>query len=306
MFYITRSDFSMHRKIKVGFCIAYDWPLLEYALPCVYADADVIWISIDSERRTWAGNSYSFDHAAFYRLIKSIDTLERIKIYEDNFYRPEFTAGENEVRQRNLLAEKMGNGGWHIQIDCDEYFLRFSEFVKYLHSISRKGYSFNVCCPLITLFKQVNEGFLYIMPEEESKSEYIQIATLTPNYKYGRRNGDFNFYTNFLILHQSWARSEEEIHQKIANWGHNKDFNQEAFLRTWQNLNASNYQQLNNFHPINPQVWWQLRLNKSAAIGDLLSTFVQKDFPVYSWWQLAFQNSLLVSRLKSAWKRFFR
>lgn len=293
----------MNNTIKVGFCAAYDWELLSHALPCVYDHADVIWISIDSDRKTWAGNKYVLDQSAFQNLVQRLDPKQKIKIYEDSFCVPELTSAENEVRQRNLLAGKMGEGGWHIQLDCDEYFLHFDRFVSYLHSIETKRYRFNVCCPLVTLFKHIDEGFLYIVPQTKERLEYIQIATRTPNYWHGRRNGDLNIYTCNLIIHQSWARSEEEIEQKIANWGHNRDFNHESFVQTWKKLNQFNFQNLTNFHPIEPTIWSGLKLAPSASIENLLLSFDFENFPQYRTRELIWKNSLFISRAKSLLKK---
>lgn len=47
-------------QIKVGFCVAYDWNLLHVSIPKIYDDADVICLSIDKNRRSWAGLRYSW------------------------------------------------------------------------------------------------------------------------------------------------------------------------------------------------------------------------------------------------------
>ncbi len=127
----------------------------------------------------------------------------------------------------------MKPGGWHIQIDSDEYFVNFGAFTGYLKSLRvNDRRAINVCCSLITLFKQLPEGFLYVAPESKSNLEFIQIATRHPVYMYGRRNGHFNIYTNFQIVHQSWARSEAEILQKLGNWGHRDDVDASRFLNS--------------------------------------------------------------------------
>jgi hypothetical protein len=35
---------------------------------------------------------------------------------------------ENETRERMMIAQRMGEGGWHVQVDSDEYFLDFGTF----------------------------------------------------------------------------------------------------------------------------------------------------------------------------------
>lgn len=289
----------MTERIKVGFCVAYDWPLLRHALPAIYEHADVIYISLDSDRKTWTGNTYELDNNAFRELIAGIDRLDKIKIYEDDFHLAELTAGQNEVRQRNKLAEQMGKGGWHIQLDCDEYFLAFEKFVQYLHSLKQGNKNFNVCCPLVTLFKETDGGFLYVQPNDATHLEYIQIATQSPNYQYGRRNGYFNVYVNFPIIHQSWARSEDEIRQKISNWGHINDFNQKDFLNNWLALNKSTFNTWKNFHPISPMVWPKLTWQPAKTIDELIQNFNQGSFPLPANWQLALKNSKTLSRIRA-------
>jgi hypothetical protein len=288
----------MRDLIKVGFCIAYDWELLAYAIPRVYKFADSITISIDKNRQTWAGNVFDFNQNEFFTFIQKNDPDGKINVYEDTFYLNNQSTAQNEVRQRNLLAQQMGKGGWHIQIDCDEYFVDFELFINYLHSLPDKSYPFNVCCPLATLFKQVEDSFIYIQPDSSRNIEFIQIATREPNYQYGRRNGNFNIYTNHLLIHQSWARSESEIRLKIDNWGHNLDFNRESFLQFWLNLNGTNYASFKNFHPIKPTVWSTLKIVKSEDINGLINHFKKNRFTQLSDLKLFLSNSIYVSRLR--------
>src|SRR5690349_14979672 len=102
----------MKEAIKVGFCVAYDWYLLEYALPLIYADATVIGLSIDQDRISWSGNAYPFDEAGFKALITKLDPEKKIRVLEENYHLPDLTPMQNEVRQRNLMAKHLGEGGW--------------------------------------------------------------------------------------------------------------------------------------------------------------------------------------------------
>ena len=76
---ILLDNFARMDKIKVGFCVAYDWELLRHSLPLVYADADIICLSIDKKRRSWAGASYQWNSESFQNFIQSIDTKKKIK-----------------------------------------------------------------------------------------------------------------------------------------------------------------------------------------------------------------------------------
>lgn len=73
-------------KIKVGFCVAYDWVLLKDSIPRVYDNADEICLSIDKYRTSWSGaKKYEFDENAFRSFINQIDTGHKIRVYEDFF-----------------------------------------------------------------------------------------------------------------------------------------------------------------------------------------------------------------------------
>jgi len=244
-----------NKVIKVGFCIAYDWKLLYYSLPLIYDQADVICLSLDSHRISWGGEKFQFDEKEFKTFVTGIDLNQKIRVLEDSFYLPELSPMQNEVRQRNKMAEFMGDEGWHIQLDCDEYFVEFKSFVAFLKGNQTQSGSTNICCIWITLFKKLSNGFLLINPQRKASLETVTVASRKPQYRYGRKNGNFNFYTNYRILHQSWARSEEDIKQKISSWGHKNDFNGDQFIDFWKSVDEANYKTAKNFHPIDPPQW---------------------------------------------------
>lgn len=289
------------QTIKVSYCIAYDWNLLEYSLPLIYDYADIICLAIDKDRMSWSLSPFEFDSAAFDSFVKKLDIDNKIKIYEDDFHQSNLTPMENEVRQRNLMAEFIGKEeGWHIQLDCDEYFLNFEGFVEYLQNLSTTDSQLtNIWCPIITLFKQIDQNFLYIHAEIEKQIEYCPLAMIKPCYQNGRRNGYFNHYAPFIILHQSWARSSNEIQQKLNNWGHSKDFDGQKFFDTWNNLSKNNYKELTNFHPIEPSVWRELKIIPANNCLELITTFEQKfeGLPINSF-NMWINNKKNYSRIK--------
>lgn len=293
-------------SIKVGFCVAYDWGFLAEALPLVYHFADTICLSVDSESYSWANQSFDWDEAGFMALIGKIDKAKKIKIYKHNFHLIELTALQNEVRQRNLMAVAMGKGGWHIQLDCDEYFVDFEKFVDYLKHLPDYSYTFNVSCIFITLFKKGNNGFLYVCPEKSHQIEHFQVATRYPHYEHGRRNGFFNVHSNFLIIHQSWARNKEEIKQKLLNWGHVNDFNVHAYFQFWESVGFDNYQGFANFHPMTPESWPTLKFIESRTTADLISAFHQQGFPTLNRFKRFLKNSRIFSKINSLVRSTFR
>ncbi len=117
----------MEAEIKVGICVAYDWYLLKYSLPLIYAEASSICLSLDKDHVSWGSESYFMNDDEFEKLISEIDTDKKIKVLKEDFHSSQMSPRENEVDQRRRMAKFMGRGGWHIQIDCDEYFLNFKK-----------------------------------------------------------------------------------------------------------------------------------------------------------------------------------
>ena len=294
----------MKEAIKVGFCVAYDWYLLAYALPLIYDHADEICLSLDKDRISWSGNPYAFDEAGFRDIVTRLDPRKKITIVEEDYHLPDLTPMQNEVRQRNRIAQHMGPGGWFVQLDCDEYFLDFGRFVNYLRSLTpRRTKRANVSCAWIVLYKQTGDGFLYVDPVVKTKTEFMQIATREPAYEYGRRNGNFNMLTNFTILHQSWARSREEIRDKIYNWGHSIDFDKEKYFLAWERLDATTFAAVEDLHPFQPALWPRLKFVKGKNIADLLENFPTHTVPAYTPLDLFFKNSRFFSKLRSVFNK---
>lgn len=294
----------MEDKIKVSFCVAYDWNFLQYSLPLIYEQSDEICLAIDQDRISWTGNKFAFDEIGFQELIAKIDTAQKIKVYQDDFHQAHLSPMENEVRQRKLMSEFVGvHDGWHLQLDSDEYFLNFEGFVSFLKKYKPKR-SVNICCPLITLFKNADNGFLYIKNKGLEKQDIIAIATNKPEYQTGRRNGHFNIIAPFPIIHQSWARSENEIVQKINNWGHRSDFDVEQYYRFWKNLDVKNFEAIKDFHPIKPSEWQALGLIPAHNIPTLIQHLKGKDLLTLSKWELLLANSIQFSRFKKLLRYF--
>lgn len=288
---------NKRRHIAVSFCVAYDWEMLRLSIPAIYDLADLICLSIDKNRVSWSGNKFSWDQEGFIQMLSELDPQKKIQLFEADFYVPELTPMQNEVRQRNEIAKFIGGDGWHVQLDTDEIFLNFEGFVHYLHSF-RSRRKVNIACPWITAYKQVEEGFFFVKPTHFSQIEFIQIATLHPSYEYGRRNGNFNVRSPFALLHLSWARNEREIWEKINNWGHKDDIDIKAEFERWKGLSTANFQNYRNFHPVVPDVWPALGFIAAKSIDELLlqSEHALK-LPLTNR-KLRIENSIWVSRAK--------
>lgn len=290
--------------IKTGFCVAYDWRLLANSLPPVYQSSDVLCLALDKKRRSWSGNVFDFDEQEFRRLIASLDPDGKIIIYEDDFYRAGNSARENCNLHRTMLADRMGKGGWHVQIDSDEYFKDFDGFAQYLKKLNScptgNEKPFNVHVFLYDLVKKLEHGYLYVDPGNDRPFS-APFATTKPDYVRARHNGHFNKTSPFYVLHETWARGEDELRFKLSNWGHSSEEMkhkgvQESFIKLWRALDENNYQYVRNFHFAQPEGWPRLGYAQGSNIPELMKNF-NPPFHI-SGLELALNNSRLVGKLR--------
>jgi hypothetical protein len=273
--------------IKVGYLLSYDYQYIFTSLKQIYDYADQIVISYDKNSKTWAGNDIHIPEDVFEK-IRELDYKNKISFYSDTFYVEGMSTIDLDTRQRNMMAKVMGEGGWHLQIDSDEYPIDFEKLTTFLRKhtyLLRKPEKtpINFFVNFVTLFKQTQDGFFVISPYTES----CFLITNVPVYVNARLpKNEYYLKLDFNNIHQSWARSKEEIHQKVSNWGHNNDFDTHAFLNRWDNLSIDNYKDFKDFHPLAPDHWKELTFIKAENAEDFIRNFeanhVQKDiqFPL--------------------------
>jgi hypothetical protein len=258
----------MMRQIKVGILVSYDYELIKNSLPPVYEYADKIVLAVDKDGKTWSGNSITIAET-FWDWVKDFDMQHKIEIYKDSFYVEELTSVQNDTRERNMLGKYMGEGGWHVQIDADEYFIDFGAFVDYLHELDRtKKHVDCIIQEWLLLYKKLPTGYLLI----KGNGGQTPIATTRPDYICCRiiAHSKKAWYPQ-RIIHDSWARSEEDLLTKLTNWGHNKDFNTRGYFHYWKAINEKNYMFARNFHPYaSPETWGELDYIAAKDIPELL------------------------------------
>lgn len=284
--------------IKAGYLVSYDYRYIFTSLNQIYKHVDLIVLCYDKNFKTWSGSNISIPEEFFIE-IKNLDVDDKIKFYKDEFYKKDIQPMVLETEQRNKLAKFMGDGGWHIQIDADEHVYEFDKFITFLKQSNHFLYKphknpVNINVKWITLFKQDENGFYLINPIKES----CYLATNYPKYTFGRKTEAKDFFSDHFLIHQSWAREEEEIYTKITNWGHKNDFDIHAFFDVWKKLNETNYKEYVNFHPVYKNDWASLKFIEAPD----LDTCIQKIKTSYEQNDIKFKFS---RKIKSILKSYF-
>lgn len=259
-------------RIKLGYLASYDYLMFFTSVKQVYNHVNKIYVAIDKERKTWSGNIFEIPDS-FFNEVKQFDTQNKIEFYFDNFYVAGLSPIECDTRERNMLLEKMGKG-WLMQLDVDEYIYDFKTISKYLKkywymTLFPKLTPIVFCGKLVTLYRQLPGGYLYI-----ENNERFSFITNQSNYTYIRNNDKVkNHYSNINVIHQSWARTENEIQTKIKNWGHRDDFDTQKYFEFWRNLSSTNYMNYKNIHPISPEIWNELKFLPSNSIDEFIEKY---------------------------------
>ena len=281
--------------IKVGMPVSYDYKFLYHSLPLIYDHADQITLAVDQNSKTWTGIPFTIEDS-FWDWIKKIDVQKKIDVYRDDFSLAQLNAYENQTRERNLIAQRMGLDGWHIQIDSDEYMPDFDGFVRFLrrHSswVAPSHAPVEIRAFWIPLFRQISDGFLFVKNNYESFS----LATNRPNYQIGRLTYYPVIFAPFCVFHQTWARSEHDVWLKINSIGAGKDFNIQSYYNLWKAVDRHNYRFLRNFHPLMPNAWEQLSWCQGKDITEFIHNYTQNR-------SLAVPTSLLLRRRLGEFKK---
>ncbi|WP_423818609.1 hypothetical protein V5739_13600 [Salinimicrobium sp. TIG7-5_MAKvit] len=263
-------------KIQVGFLMSYDYRLLKTSLPLVYSEADSIIIALDKDLRTWTGSKFQVEEQ-FFDWLDVFDTENKINIYRDNFFLPNISPMENEVRERKMLASKMGIGNWLIQVDSDEYFVNFKAFAEALRS--RNKYLENpeknriqIAGYYINLYKYTGNGILYV-----SKPRNQKFATNYPDYVTGRNTKQRVIYVPHIVIHECLSRSEDEIKTKFSNWGHSHQVNGEIFLDKWRQIDETNYKQFGDLFYLEPEKWKRLDYVQGQSMNKVIENLKSRE-----------------------------
>lgn len=259
------------RPIHVGILISYDYQYLPLCLSRIYDSADKITLAIDKHRRTWAGKPYDFDET-FLAEILANDPQNKISLYEDDFSMPNLGTMECDRRERRMLRQFMKSeeeSAWHLQIDTDEYFVDFPGFVEFLHEVER-NYKGNVTVMprLATIFKLDSDGI--ILTKDKKDTGCFPVACYG-GCRFSPAPDDIEIKCDFKVLHQSWGRSEDEIKYKISNWGHNADFDTDAYFEFWKSINRFNAPYITDCHPLSPKCGWNRLVFEPGDINQVLT-----------------------------------
>ena len=242
----------MDKKLSFVGLLCYDYEYLLRSIRSYYDIADEIIIGLDKDMKTWSGNKFEIPQS-FYDTLNEIDVKSKITIVKSNFF-VSSNPMQNDTYERNYLTRYCMEDSWIIQIDSDEVILEPEKLKEEIISIEDYDCELNILWK--NVFKVFDSGNLVIVPENERAT----IGTMRRgSYVCCRGTNQRKRLLGGYLLHNSFGRSENELHQKLTNWSHTNDFDVEKYFSFWKGINLDNYKEIKNFHPINPETWQELK-----------------------------------------------
>lgn len=237
-------------KKSVISLIAYDAEYLPASIKSYYPYVDEIILGLDKDRISWSNKKFSFKEDELWAALRVIDTEHKIVVIEDNFHVSSI-AIENDTYERNILKSHC-KYDWIFSIDADEVLINAQDF-------------FTKWCPIVAPYRdKLDISFTWLLPFKEFENEYLVIANPDNRWFKGDTQGfatskskTFTYcrwtdnkrviHSPLGVVHWSFCRTEENLAQKLHNFGHSDKTTSDPFYANWKLTNLSNYHNLTNF-----------------------------------------------------------
>lgn len=237
-------------KKSVISLISYDAEYLPNSLRSYYDYVDDIVLGLDEDRISWSGNKFSFDENLLYKELKSLDYDNKISIVEHNFHSSK-VAIENDNFERNYLKSQCQHD-WIFSVDADEELVNAKDFFfKYVPLVEKYHNKLDISFTWFLPYKEFDDCYLMIANDDNSWSRGDTQGFVT------HKNNHFTYcrWTNnkkvvvspLAIMHWSFCRTEQNLTQKLNNFGHSDRSKKDPFFDIWKQITLDNYSQLRNF-----------------------------------------------------------
>jgi hypothetical protein len=238
-------------KKSVISLISYDAHMLVDSIRTYYDYVDEIVLGLDSDRISWTNNKFSFDEDKLFSELEQIDKHNKIVIIEDNFHRSSVPI-ENDTHERNFLKDKCSHD-FVLSFDADEQLVNAKEFFIDFLPLVENYNDIELMFTWFLPYKKVDDAHLMISDENRRHLFKQDVQGFTANknlhtYTYCRwTNAPKKILSPLAIFHNSFCRTDQELHDKINNFGHSAESKVDPFYQTQKQVDETNYMQLTNF-----------------------------------------------------------
>lgn len=257
-----------------------EWQMALGAIKSYYSIVNEILLPVDVDRISWAGKKFDFDLAAFADAVRAIDPEHKCVIVQGDFH----GSGplENHNHERKLVGSLARQGNWLLAIDGDERLLEAEKFKDWLdnsdtmarvHAALPNPWTHNlpvvgIMSRMEIVYKIIGDVALLAVASDGAPAEMQPMCSWRRTLRCPEDFGEHVIcvMSPSTVVHFAYGgRTAEQIRQKLSNQSHACPFDAEAFMRTWEGVTLENYQELRNFHPIDPGCWASLRAVTGVA-----------------------------------------
>lgn len=239
------------RKKSVISLISYDANYLPNSIRSYYDYVDEIVLGLDKDRISWSGNKFSFNEDELWKQLKAIDYDNKISIIEENFHRSSVPI-ENDTHERNYLKSKC-EYDWVFSFDADEVLANAREFFVDFCPLVQDYKDVELMFTWFLMYKKVENGYLVIADESREHVFKKDIQGFTAHrdlntFTYCRWTNSQNKILSPLgIIHYSFCRNDDELSDKINNFGHSIESKRDPFYSTQRTVTLDNYYAMKDF-----------------------------------------------------------
>ncbi len=239
--------------------VAYDYKYLPPVIKSLYSIADEIFLGLDRDRISFAGNPFNFNTAEFQSMIRELDPDGKIRVVEEDFHSGSDPM-DSETRERNYLSQFCRKGNWIIQIDSDEILLNPEEFKAWIDAGNGSGL---ILAHWIFVYKKIGDELLVV-----DKETYIHAVgtRLRDGYIGARYTGQNKTVSPLRLLHFAYGRTPEEMWVKLKNWSHSHQVDADKYFALWNSVGLDNYTEFKNLHPLDGVDWPKLKKIKDPGL----------------------------------------
>jgi hypothetical protein len=258
------------RGVTLIMPVAYDFRMATASIDAVAPYVDHVIIGSDKDSITWAGNWFNDAGPSgrgsmleWYRAIQASHSPGKVHGLRESFYDADKNPLENETAERCWLAAKAGHeappGDWLLSLDADETLLNPEALPDFLATADRRVQWSAATMEVVKVFEIYGKALIV----DPMGINYVPILTTARSFNCARFTGQDNQPSPLRLIHQSFGRSDQDLTQKLRNWGHANETNAPALLTWWRALtpDRDTWGKVKDFRPYaSSPVWPALKL----------------------------------------------
>lgn len=157
---------------------------------------------------------------------------------------------EHEQRNWGINMLSHAEYDWVFILDPDEYFNK-ETFLRLKAYLAEDKDTPAFKAPMDTYWKK---NYIIVPRDTHKPVVAVRPGKVRFTQYRGIDTPPFDLSNDFILHHFSWARTDEEVKNKLSHFSHSNEFNwQEWYDRVWKGWHPA----MNHLHPLTKEKWFQ-------------------------------------------------